>query len=236
MITDQIMSTVSVVFLALISIIFYVFCVSSFFPRTMIRLKFNQKSIKDRGLRKFSFNNGRSIVYEPSIEIRKYVNQYTLMEIHGIKFIKCKIAPNINSINYDVIAFDCHGKMIDIVGVKEIVSEPGYTSAVGLPADTSYASIVLRKVDRIYSCKAKIAEYRPISLLIFSIATILLSVAEVYFIKNLVDAFLSIFSISFTYFELSPVFYPISAAILGFLCALTITISYIHRTSRIINR
>lgn len=236
MIVDQILSAVSVVFFVFISIVFYVFCVSSFLPRTMIKLKFIPEEIKDRGLKKFIFDNGRSIVYEPSPEIRKYVHQYTLMEMYGTKFIKCKIAANINSINYDVIVFDCRGKMIDIVGVRENISEPGYTSTVGLPADTSYASIVLRKVDKVYTSKAKVAEYRPLSLCAFSIVTILLSVAEVYFIKELVDSFFHFFSIGFTYTELSPIFYPIFALALGGLCSLMIIASYIHKTSRIINR
>jgi hypothetical protein len=78
---------------------------------------------------------------------RKYISSYALYTEDGYKYIKCKAVRGVSVLRYDVYAFDVKNKLIDIIGVSEVLGKEDYTEAIALPPETSYARFVLRRVD-----------------------------------------------------------------------------------------
>lgn len=160
---EKILLCVAKAVVLLISITLYLKLFSSVIPKLIMRLRCKGNLTKDRGIKKYIYENGRCVVYEPEINIRKYVKKYSLYTEDGYKYMQCEVDPQISYIRYDVYAFDNSNKLLDVINVNEIVDdENGYTESVALPPETSYIRFVLRKVDEKYSCKEAFLEYSPI--------------------------------------------------------------------------
>jgi hypothetical protein len=182
------------VLLLIISIIFYIFLTSKLIPRLTLKPLWGSGRINDRGIKKYKFEGGRAVVYEPAFKFRKYVQQYILSENNEKKYVKCKLDPRITSIRYDVIAYDSKNKILEDVQVSDlIVVNSGYSHVVELPLKTSYVSVVVREVNYQQIDNSKIARYpisRLIAFLMLNVAVTLviglfIRSATVYVVKNL---------------------------------------------------
>jgi hypothetical protein len=131
----------------LCSAVLYVFLVAYVLPRCCLKPRYNLHEIRERGIKKYLFKNGRAIVYEPSVYNAKYIKQYILSRNDDEKYIKCKTDERIYSIQYDVIAYDAGDKVIGIVEVSESILNPGYTSGALLPPKTAYVSVIVKQVN-----------------------------------------------------------------------------------------
>lgn len=131
----------------LCSAVLYVFLVAYVLPRCCLKPRYNLHEIRERGIKKYLFKNGRAIVYEPSVYNAKYITQYILSRNDDEKYIKCKTDKRIYSIQYDVIAYDAGDKIIDIVEIAELIRNPGYTNGALLPPGTAYVSVIVKQVN-----------------------------------------------------------------------------------------
>ena len=127
-----------VVFAALIAVVF---------PRIFLKEGEIDTPPSDRGLKKVKEPNGKSILFEPSVEMRKYVRQYILSERGEKKVIVCRLDEEISYLDYDILLFDCLDRMFRILNVREIVEKRGYTREVELPKRTSYVALALNEVN-----------------------------------------------------------------------------------------
>ena len=93
-----------VVFAALIAVVF---------PRIFLKEGEIDTPPSDRGLKKVKEPNGKSILFEPSVEMRKYVRQYILSERGEKKVIVCRLDEEISYLDYDILLFDCLDRMLD---------------------------------------------------------------------------------------------------------------------------
>lgn len=144
----------------IISIILYLRLFSSLIPGSVMHLKCKGTRTKDRGIKKYIYENGRCVVYEPEINVRKYVKKYSLFTEDGYKYMQCELAQQVHYIRYDVYAFDHADKLIDVINVNENVDYSSeYSQEVALPPETSYIRFVLRKVDDMYCCKKSYVGY-----------------------------------------------------------------------------
>ena len=134
--------------ISLITLCAYIFLVVKFLPKRYLREGFLISTSPDRGLRNIKEKEGRSIVYEPTPKVRKYIKQYILSSRHGKKILICKIDENIRYLNYDVVLFDRNDKVFKVLNVREVIARAGYTKRVELDDDTSYVTLVLREVDK----------------------------------------------------------------------------------------
>lgn len=160
---EQIILCISKAIVLLISVTLYLKLFSSIIPGFIMRVTCKKEATRDRGIKKFIYENGRCVVYEPELNIRKYVKKYALYTEDGYKYIQCKVSECVKYLRYDVYAFDNSGKLIDVINVNDTVEEGGeYTSAVALPPETSYTRLVLRKVDAQYSFNGVLLEYSSI--------------------------------------------------------------------------
>ena len=134
--------------IAIVTLTAYVFLVVKILPKKYLREGFLISTSPDRGLRNVKEKNGRSIVYEPTMKIRKYIKQYILSNRHGKKILICKIDENLRFLNYDVVMFDRNDKVFKVLNVKEVIARPGYTKRVELDDDTSYVTLVVKEADK----------------------------------------------------------------------------------------
>ena len=131
------------------SIVLYVYLFSVIIPKGIMRIKLKYQGTCDRGLKKFIYPNGRCVLYEPELLIRKYIPLYALYTEDGYKYLKCKATERVSYLRYDVYAFDNRNKLIDIIGVAEAIGADRYTDNVSLPPATSYVRLVVRGVQHI---------------------------------------------------------------------------------------
>ena len=85
--TVSVLVTLAVAAFASISV--YVFLVSRVLPDLLLKPLYDDSKDGDRGLRRYTFEGGRAILYEPSALYRKYLNQYILSANGNEKYIKC---------------------------------------------------------------------------------------------------------------------------------------------------
>ena len=116
------------------------------FPRSFLKTEFVSIKAHDRGLKNVKETVGRSIVYQPSKENRKYIPQYVLSHRKGKKVLVCKTAPNVRYLDYDVVMFNGIGKAFNIVNSKELI-ERNRTEKLELDEDTAYVSLVINAVN-----------------------------------------------------------------------------------------
>ena len=124
----------------------YVFVLGTVLPKFLLVLEYKGE-LDGRGLRKYTFPNGRAITYETHPSIRRFIPAYLLICKDGFKYVKIKTVSAVYFVNYDVVAFDNQGKVLDIINVKEHISSLSNARSVILPAATSYVNLVLYRVN-----------------------------------------------------------------------------------------
>ena len=134
---------------AFVGISMYVFLVSSVLPDLLLKPLYNDSKEGDRGIRRYTFEGGRAIVYEPSAPYRKYLKQYILSVNGNERYIKCKFAEQVNAVRYEVIAFDKNDCLLDTVRIEEHIFEDkeNISNAAMLPMQTAYVKVLLRSVN-----------------------------------------------------------------------------------------
>ena len=145
----------------LISIILYIYLFSAVIPNFIMKLRLKNENTRDRGLKKLRYPNGRCVLYETELTIRKYISSYALYTEDGYKYIKCKAVHGVSVLRYDIYAFDVRNKLIDVIAVSEVLGADDYTESVPLPPDTSYVRFVLRKADDKYYSNQILLNYSP---------------------------------------------------------------------------
>lgn len=178
---------------AIFSIAVYVFLAASVFPPLFLKPRYRYSAEGDRGIRRYTFEGGRAIVYEPSVPYRKYLKQYILSANGAEKYIKCKFAPSVHKVVYDVVTFDSGDRVIETVRVREDIGYGGVSKSSMLPPRTSYAKVVIREVDE-EPVNSEQLFYVPRSAVIgFTSCVTVLMVAEALLLYWVIASFANIF-------------------------------------------
>lgn len=128
----------------------YVFAVSKLLPSFLFAASYKKHGITDRGLKKYTFPNGRGILYEPDIKYRDFLKRYIIFEYNGKKYIKCKLSEKVVSLRYEVAVYNNKDRLIKVIELSENVPNKCETKNVELPKDTSYVSVILKRVNEAY--------------------------------------------------------------------------------------
>ena len=133
----------------------YLYLVAAVYPRLTLRAVWTHRVGRqadggDRGVRKLQFFGGYAVVYEPEPAIRRFIRRYALIKQDGCVYIRCRMHHCIAHVRYDVTAFDCQGRLLDVLSVSELIRDAGYSTAVRLPRDTAYVRVTLRQADDMY--------------------------------------------------------------------------------------
>jgi hypothetical protein len=185
---DSIMAYVAYALLFIVSLFIYVLLVSCVFPR-LLDTEGKAFTELDRGIKRYTFPNGRAIVYETVGDTARYVKKYVLSAIDGQKYISCSVDKKIASLEYEVTAYGADDGQIETVEVKEKLGVDGRTAELLLPLDTAYVSIRLLKVDGVYP-DAKANKLDAMAIVTYVALTVATTAGELFTIKKLlVDIF-----------------------------------------------
>jgi hypothetical protein len=160
-----------------------VYLTSKALPEICVRWANPKKKMGDRGLRKYKFPEGRGVVYEPELKMRRYIKQYALICYKGNKYLKCYLNTKIRFVKYDIMVYGPSSELLDVISVTERVTEEKYSKAVPLPLDTSYVNVILRMADDMYKSGEKAIHYSIPSLIILSALVGICTIAETYLIR-----------------------------------------------------
>lgn len=168
---DEVLVFFEKILIVMLSSVIYVYLVGFLLPRITMGVTVRFKSTSpypegDRGTRQVTFSDGRAVIYEPAPKMRPYLPRYALIKREGCTFIKCQLHEKALHVKYDVVTYDRRGRLLDVVGVEELVTERGYTKTVRLPRDTAYARVILRKVDGMYEDCSPVVGYRFVGMAI----------------------------------------------------------------------
>ena len=144
---DSVISVLAHMLMLISCAIIYVILFAKALPKVLLKPSFDMTAIHDRGLKKYAFDSGRAITYEPNDETKKYIEQYILSVNGDEKYLKCKLNNLVTSIKYNVTLFDTNDRLIDVMCVNEIVSESGMSRGVMLPSNTAYACVTVCEVN-----------------------------------------------------------------------------------------
>ena len=236
MITTTIMNYIAQGLLYILSFIIYVFIVGKLLPVIFLRPKYKGLVSDDRGLKRYTYEGGRAIVYRPSGNCNKYIEQYILSANGDEKFVKCKIHEKIYCMEYDVIAFNARDKVIDVVAVKDPIRRAGETAAVPLPLDTSYVSIIARRVNRVRVEKKPTVTYSYLGVLAYSLIFAIFTAIQLMLIKDLINPLLERFLL-YTQRVGHNGDFPavIISLIVGFVCAAIVVLLHTSESIKIKN-
>ena len=116
-------------------------------PRLFLGVHFSVGSPSGRGVKVLREVGGTSIIYSAAVPLKKYISHYILSERDGRKQVVCKVNGALKYINYDIALYDKFNTVFQVLNVREVIEEKGYTKAVDVPAETAYATIYLNEAD-----------------------------------------------------------------------------------------
>lgn len=216
----------------LVSLVLYVLLTACILPRLLLGYRFSPDNMRDRGVKKYLFENGRAIVCLPDPELRPYIPQYILSDHSGERFLKCMLQSGIFSLHYYVFAFDANDRQIQVLEVKDPVPVPGSSKAVALPLNTAYVTLSLINVNG-KKFKNNKFWYPMVKIIAYLASTVALTIAEALMITT---GMLYIADLLFDYSQLVSFSYGstlTTAIILGGVYALIVLRTHMIKGSRI---
>ena len=178
-------SLVAQAFILIFISVIYIFFISCIFPSVFLKPEYNRSLEGDRGLKKYRFPGGHSIVYEPSVDIKKYMKQYILTALGDEKYFQCKFDFRVFSARYEIFAFDCENRMLDAIHVAEPVREDAkYISLpTMLPSDTAYIKVSLKAVNETKILRDPTLSIPSSKFAAFRFFVVLFTIAQAFIIK-----------------------------------------------------
>ena len=218
---NEIISYAATVLLLLITLFIYVFLVACIYPLILRSSKHMDKDPKDRGIKKYTYPNGRAIVYETHASLRPYITQYILSDIDGIKYIQCKLSDTVTSLTYDVIAYNAVGRIISCVEISELpLQTTGATKMAPLPRQTAYVNLVVRDVNGQILAQPPLNRAALIRIAVFSALTVITTIIESFLFKSYLLHFSDWwFSYTDVVGSRETLFTWMTAILIGILCA-----------------
>lgn len=145
-------------------------------PNLILKSKYPVDGSSDRGLKKYKFNDSDyAVVYEPSLSARKYITQYVLAKRDGKKTIKCKFASGVSYVDFDIALFNAEDKCFSVIRSMDVVERSGLTEEINLPAETSYAGIIINQADDKDFGTRRTSEVSPSRLVCFGVLALIIS-------------------------------------------------------------
>ena len=163
--------------LLVLAIIAYALLIVWVLPKLILKSKYPVSKPTDRGLKKYKLGDtDYAIVYEPSLSARKHITQYVLANKDGKKTFKCKIAPHVTYIDFDIVLFDATDKCFLAINSMEIMGTDRLAPEIDLPSQTAYVSIIINQVNETKLQKKRVATVSKRRIAGFGISALFLSI------------------------------------------------------------
>ena len=197
---DQIVTYASFAIIAVVSILLYIMAVSDWLLSLLQVKRHGALTLRDRGLKKFTYPEGRSVVYEPAGFDNRFLKKYMLFVKGEQRYLKCLFAARVRSAYCELFVFDNRNKLIKTVDIFLEPGEDGYAEAITLPDQTSHVSILVlkvngRNVELSEADKASYARHLRNRRGLFALLTVGVTVIEGWLLTSLIRYFLDIFMV-----------------------------------------
>lgn len=222
------------VLIFILSLVLYVYLTSKALPEICVRWANPKKKKSDRGLRKYTFPEGRGVVYEPELRVRRYMKQYALICYKGNKYLKCYLNKKVRFIKYDVMVYGPSSELLDVISVTERVTEEKYSKAIPLHKDTSYVNVVLRMADGMYRNNETAVKYSTPSIVILAVLVGIFTLGEIYLTRFIATTVVGMLTSGWAVY-VNNFRFLLYSVILSVVCAFVFLLSYVRRTVKVIN-
>jgi hypothetical protein len=220
------MTYVAGAIILLVSLPAYVYLISCILPSLLIKPMYNSGKIRDRGIKKCIFENGRAIVYNPDINIKKYVDQYVLFDDGEKKCLQCKVDDSVSDIKLRILTFDACDKPLGVFIARDYFLGKNTTGVIELPIETAYVSVEVVEINskRVF-LETKVS-FSAIRLALYTLSSVIMTVAEAMFIK------IALLMLADKFFDYSNAvgagnaFTVFTAILIGFVSSVLIILSY----------
>lgn len=216
-----------------VSVIIFVTLMTLVLPKHMLRVVYKVGGANDRGVKKCLFKGKRCIVYDSSRENKPIIKQYLLMQEDGYKALKCKVTPNVEYLDYDIVLFNRYNKVFQVINVKEDIIGMELTRSARLPDETSYVKIIIRRVNRTDMKKKPVAKVSGGSIFVFSLVATILTAIEAFIVRTCCSySFGDVYRESFVASTEGLIAIGVLALAMGILGALSVMISVAKRARK----
>lgn len=185
---EQIITSIVLAFLMVLAVVLY-FALSALAFYQIVKIKCSVRKTADRGLKKYTYPDGRAVSYEPHPSIRKYINRYILLTSNGYKFFKCRLDTEVKHTDFSVIMFNSKNRVIDVLDVKVTNNLGNETQMIELHKDTSYVSVVLDSVNGMGIEHPNTLECKLWKLFAYVAAASTLNFLELLFIRKSIEMY-----------------------------------------------
>ena len=125
----------------------YCFVMNAILPRYALRVRYRIGEFVGRGMKKFTYPEGRAVAYEPNPSIRKYIPKYALFTLDGYKYVRFAIDSGVKSYTAAIVMLDNRDRVIDVIDVSEITGGASSSVPLKLHDRTSYVAVELKSVN-----------------------------------------------------------------------------------------
>ena len=217
---DKYIETILEILILIASFILFFSIVSNILPKLFLKITYSLDDCLGRGIKKFTFPEGRAVLYEPHPRYRKFINKYSLFTNEGYKYLKCLVDKKVKHVKLNVVMFDNRGNVLDFIKISDYPNGNSETESILLHHNTSYVSL---QVDQVNDTNVYNTSFQKCSLK--NIITYSVLVATAFFIELLViiDLLTSIFAffnlqgINFTTPIYNVVFYSLIVGLIAFI-------------------
>lgn len=210
----------------IVSVIVYIALMTMVLPKGILKVDYKVKEPVDRGSYKCLFKGKNCIVYNSCKDNRRYIKQYILLQEEGYKSLKCKLAPLVDYLDYDVVVFNRYNKPFGVINVKEDILGFELTRSTRLPDETSYVRIVIRRVNKQTLTKKPLVKIKGGSIFGFGFVVALMTALEAFIVRACCSySFGGLFRESFISSEHGFIFIGALALVTGILGSIAVAIS-----------
>jgi hypothetical protein len=197
---DELVVYASFAIIAIVSVLLYIMAVSNWLISLLVAKRRGAIALRDRGLKKFTYPEGRGVVYEPAGFDNKFLKKYILFTHGEYRYIKCLFADLVRSAYCEVFVFDNQNQLIKTVDLFLKPDKDRNTEAILLPDATSHVSVLVLKVngrDVKLSARDKQSYTQHIWQRrgLFVLLTVAVTVLEGFILMSLVRYFLDLFMV-----------------------------------------
>ena len=143
----EILQTVLLSLALIAGIVTYAVLTSSVMPRFVFRVSYRIQPILGRGLKKFTYPDGRAVLYEPRPAVRKYVPRYVLYTVDGFKYVQLMLGRGVESYCAHVVMLDNKNRVIGMMELSEITGGASKSRSVRVDDRTSYVAVSVSRVN-----------------------------------------------------------------------------------------
>lgn len=112
-------------------------------PRIMIKMHAATLPVRDRAIGRLSEGNGAVVMYEPAASVRPYIKSYRIGKDDSGTYFVGEWARKIAFAHYEIVAYNAHNDIIDVIRVKEKFNGGETTHVTKLPAKADYVTLRL---------------------------------------------------------------------------------------------